>query len=152
MDDFSAAIRDVEEKYTALMQSASYKYAELPKKMPDKGIYVFSQHGQVLYVGRTNKIRQRLQFHTRNNHNQATFAFLLARHITGRIKASYKKSGSRSDLLSGQGFREAFDKARQAIREMDIQFIEEREPTKQALLEICVAMRTRAKYNDFDNH
>ena len=57
-------------------------------------IYLFSQDGCPLYVGRTNNLRKRLQHHTRNNHNQATFAFLLARHETGNLKASYQPNGS----------------------------------------------------------
>jgi predicted GIY-YIG superfamily endonuclease len=152
LDDFTVAIREVEGKCAELMQSATYTYADLPKSMPETGIYMFLQNGQVLYVGRTNRLRKRLQYHIRNNHNQATFAFLLARHSTGQKKASYKKAGSRNDLLNNNEFREEFDKARRSIREMDLKFIEERDPTKQALLEICVAMKTRAKYNDFDNH
>jgi hypothetical protein len=49
-------------------------------------------------------------------------------------------------------FRSAFDKARERIRGMDVQFIEETDPTRQALLEICAALRAEATYNDFDNH
>ena len=85
--------------------------------MPLAGIYLLSEHGKALYVGRTNKLRNRLQYHTRNNHNQATFAFLLARKKTGKIKASYQKSGSREDILTQPDFRSAFDAARQRIKE-----------------------------------
>lgn len=152
MDEFSAAIKDVEKKCSELLQSASCKFAALPKVMPTAGVYIYSENGKMLYVGRTSNLRRRLQYHTRNNHNQATFAFLLARHRTGKMKASYQTVGSRSDLLSNGDFRAAFDNARAAIREMDIQFIEETDPTKQALLEICTAMKSGAKYNDFDNH
>ena len=33
---------------------------------------------------------------------------------------------------------------------MDVRFVEERDGARQALLEICVALRTKAKYNRFD--
>ncbi len=59
---------------------------------------------------------------------------------------------SRADLLTQPNFRSAFDAARQRIKEMDVQFVEETDPIRQALLEICTAMRVRARYNDFDNH
>ena len=49
-------------------------------------------------------------------------------------------------------FRSAFDKAREQIRGMDVQFIEETDLTRQALLEICAALHAEATYNDFDNH
>lgn len=149
---FKQAIKDVEEKCTLLLQSPRYKIGGLPGNVPLAGIYLFSENGKALYVGRTNHLRKRLQYHTRNNHNQATFAFLLAREVTGRIKATYTKAGSRSELLKDFEFRVAFDSARERIRRMDIQFIEETDPTRQALLEICAAIRAHTRYNDFDNH
>lgn len=152
MDAFTKAVAAVEKKYGALLSARTYKIGELPKAMPVKGVYLFSQNGQFLYVGRTNNMRKRLQYHTRNNHNQATFAFLLARHRTGKMKASYQKADSRSDLLTQPRFLKAFTKARADLREMDVRFIAEADANRQALLEICAAMRTKAKYNDFDNH
>jgi len=120
--------------------------------MPEPGIYLFSEGGQPLYVGRTNRLRNRLQYHTRNNHNQATFAFLLARYQTGNLKASYKPEGSRKDLLENLEFRAAFDTARERIRKMDVQFVEEPDPIKQTILEVFTAFETEAEFNDFDNH
>ncbi len=152
MDEFTQAVKDVEQKCSELLTSPRFKMDSLPKNMLLSGIYLFSENGQALYVGRTNKLRNRLRYHTRNSHNQATFAFLLAREETGKKKATYRKSGSRSDLLEDPEFRAAFDRSRERIRGMDIQFIEETEPTRQALLEICAALRAGAKYNGFDNH
>jgi hypothetical protein len=150
--DFTQIVKDVEEKGSVLLASPKYHMGILPKEMPFKGVYLFSENGHALYVGRTNNLRKRLQYHIRNNHNQATFAFLLAREQTGNIKATYQKKGSRSDLLSQSAFRLAFDGARDRIRKMDVQFIEELNPIRQALLEICAALRAKAIYNDFDNH
>jgi predicted GIY-YIG superfamily endonuclease len=152
MDAFTKAIAAVEKKCLALLKARRYKIGTLPNKLPVKGVYLFSQDGKALYVGRTNNMYKRLQYHTRNNHNQATFAFLLARRKTGKKKATYQKAGSRSDLLTQPRFLNAFNKARDAIRKMDVQFIAEANANRQALLEICAAMRTKAKCNDFDNH
>lgn len=152
MNEFAEAVRDVENKCAVLLSSPTYHMASLPAEMPTAGIYLFSEEGKALYVGRTNSLRKRLQYHTRNNHNQATLAFLLAREETGNTKASYQPSGSREDLLSQPLFRQAFDKARERIRNMDVQFVEEQNPVRQALLEIFAALRAQARYNDFDNH
>jgi len=152
MNEFAQAISDVDKKYSILLASPKHRMDNLPKDIPLAGIYLLSEHGKALYVGRTNKLRNRLQYHTRNNHNQATFAFLLAREKTGKTKASYQKTGSREDLLTQPDFRSAFDLARKRIKEMDVQFVEETDPIRQALLEIYAAMRVRARYNDFDNH
>src|SRR3974390_2543616 len=122
---FDKVIADVKQKFDDLKASVKCCVSSLPKNMPSAGIYLFSEDGIPLYVGRTNNLRKRLQYHTRNNHNQATFAFLLARHQTGNLKASYQAKGLRQDLLSDPKFRAAFDAARQRIREMDVQFAEE---------------------------
>ena len=55
-----------------------------------------------LYVGRSDDIRRRIRLHCRQSamHNQATFAFRLAKEICGFGKASYKPEGSRADLIS----------------------------------------------------
>ena len=152
MDHFDSVIRNVRGKYAELMASPKYTVSGLPKEMPDPGIYVFSEQGKTLYVGRTNRLRKRLQNHTSNSHNKATFAFLLARHDTGNLKATYKPEGSRPHLLQDVTFRAAFDAARQRIRETTVQFVEEADPIKQSILEIFVAIQTEAEFNNFDNH
>lgn len=152
MDNFDKVVTEVKNSFGALLSSQIHKMGLLPEKMPKKGIYFFSENGKALYVGRTNNLRNRLQYHTRNNHNQATLAFILARRETGRTNASYQKKGSRSDLLNDPAFRLAFDKARARIQKMDVQFIEEENAIKQALLEIYTAFQVKAEYNDFENH
>ena len=149
---FDVVVNGVKDKYNQLVSSKKYKYADLPKKLALAGIYLFSKDGDALYVGRTNNIKQRLQLHTRNNHNQATFAFLLARHETGNIKASYTQKGSRADLLKDDVFKTAFNQARENIRLMDIQYVEENDPVSQTILEVYTAFESNAKYNNFDNH
>ena len=151
-DHFDILVADVKCKFSDLQACTKHRMAELPRNMPTSGIYLLSENGRPLYVGRTNKLRKRLQHHMRNNYHQATFAFLLARHQTGNLKASYKPKGSRQDLLSDPTFHTAFDDARQRIRNMEVQFVEERDPIKQTILEVFSAVQTKAKYNNFDNH
>ena len=148
-DDIVAAVK---RRFIELSESRKHQIARLPKQIPMAGIYLFSENGRPLYVGKTNSMRKRLQYHTRNNHNQATFAFLLARHKTGKLKASYQPKGSRQDLLNDPDFRAAFDSARERIRYMDVQFVEETDPIRQTILEVYAAFETKAEFNDFDNH
>jgi hypothetical protein len=151
-DPFDIIIDRVRSKFDELVDSPKHNISRLPKLLPKSGIYLFSEGGQTLYVGRTNNLRNRLQYHIRNNHNQATFAFLLARHETGNMKASYKPEGSRKHLLTDPCFRNAFDLARNRIQRMDVQFVEEEDPIRQTLLEVFTAFETNAEFNDFDNH
>ena len=130
------------------------RFSFLPKEMPVRGVYLFSEGALHLYVGRTNRLRKRLQNHCRlsGTHFTATFAFRIARHDTGRMKASYAPAGSRDELSNDTFFRAAFDAAKKRVNAMDIRFVEEADPVRQALLEIYVASALQTPFNDFDNH
>jgi hypothetical protein len=130
------------------------KIATLKGKQPAKCIYLFSENGRYLYVGRTRNLRQRLRHHSNPAapHNQAVFAFKLAREATGRTVASYSKKGSRAELQNDPQFAEAFTKAKARVHEMELRFVEETDPLRQALLEIYVAVALGTPYNDFETH
>jgi hypothetical protein len=49
-------------------------------------------------------------------------------------------------------FADAFQQAKARVRDMDLRFVEEADPTRQALLEIYASVVLRTKYNDFDTH
>ena len=127
---------------------------QLPREVPARGIYLFSRGREHLYVGRSNNIRKRLGLHCRpsSQHNQATFAFRIARFSTGRTDAAYTAEGSRVALLADEPFREAFESAKREISLMDLRYVEESDPTCQALLEIYAATVLDTKFNDFENH
>ncbi len=49
-------------------------------------------------------------------------------------------------------FKGAFERAKKRISQMNVRILEERDPIRQYLLEIFVAMSAGGKYNDFDTH
>jgi hypothetical protein len=122
--------------------------------MPDRGIYLLSEPGTHLYVGRTNNIRRRLQNHSRPSatHNQATFAFRIARTESGVTRATYRPDGSRAALQQDETFGPIFVAAKDRIARMDVRFVEEVDATRQALLEIYAATVLGTPFNDFENH
>jgi hypothetical protein len=140
--------------FQQLMNMSPVAISRLPKKLPAKCIYLFSEGDNHLYVGRTRKFRSRLRQHSipAAQHNQAVFAFKLAREATGFTEASYTPSGSRRALLGDARFAEAFGQAKTRIRSMELRFVEEADPVRQALLEIYVAVVLETKYNDFKTH
>ncbi len=150
-EQFRKKIESIESKYDRLRKSKPFILKSFPEGLPERGVYLFSEGKKCLYVGRSNNIPRRLRNHVGYGHNQATFAFLLARGMTGR-KATYKKEGSREQLLKNKEFKRIFDECRERIRSMSVQTIEEIDPTQQALLEIYVAFVSKAKHNSFDNH
>ncbi|MFN0151620.1 MAG: GIY-YIG nuclease family protein [bacterium] len=151
---FAELVDALESKYRSLLAIRAVKYDALPREMPSRGIYLFSEGALRLYVGRTNRLRQRLQSHCRpsGTHYTATLAFRMARHKTGKVKATYTAEGSRDALTNDPRFVRAFRAAKRRVRAMDIRFVEEEEPTRQALLEIYVATVLKTRFNDFDTH
>jgi hypothetical protein len=120
-----------------------------------RGVYLFSEGDTHHYVGRTNHVQRRYGLHSRPSaqHNQAVFAFKLARHETGNIKAAYSTgAGSRTSLAADPVFGAVFVDAKARVKRMDFRWIEETDPVRQCLLEVYVAIVLQTAFNDFDNH
>jgi len=149
---FRDHVASLEPALGKLLAMTPVKLNQLPKGMPECGVYLFSEGQRHLYAGRSNGIRKRLRAHASKSHEKAAFAFLLARKATGRLNASYRAHGSRSALLRDPEFAAAFHEACARIAQMDIRFVQEADPTRQALLEIFVATELETPYNNFDTH
>lgn len=124
----------------------------LPLKTPSRGVYLFSEGMTHLYVGRTNRLRARHREHwnPKGTHNDAPFAFKLARESLNNLR---EKGGlTRVALQSDPVFSTAFAAAKVRISGMDFRWVEEPDPNTQCLLEIYATIALGALYNDFDNH
>lgn len=130
--------------------------ATLPKDAPHQCIYLFSEAGRHLYVGRTHRqsLRKRLRQHSTDSarQNEAVFAFKVAREMTGRLHPSYTAKDSRAVLALDPQFAMAFAQAKNRIRQMELRFVQETDALRQTLLEIYVAVVLKTPYNDFDTH
>lgn len=129
--------------------------SKMPADMPRRGVYVLSEGSCPLYVGRSNHIQARIKRHCwpGATHRMAAFAFRLAREATGNLRASYKAgAGSRHGLMQEESFALAFSAAKERIRSMDLRYVEEKDPVRQTLLEVYVAVALSTPYNDFDTH
>jgi predicted GIY-YIG superfamily endonuclease len=153
-EHFKQYVESLHPSFERLMEMSPVKMSALPKRLPEKCVYLFSEGEQTLYVGRTRRLRQRLRQHSvaGAQHNQAVFAFKLAREVTGRTVAAYSIKGSRAALSVEPLFAEAFTQAKARVRKMDLRFVEETDPLRQALLEIYVSIVLGTKYNDFDTY
>lgn len=149
---FRALVEPLEPKFQRLISMEPVKLSSLPRKMPEAGVYVFFEDGKPLYIGRTNRMKNRIRYHSRESAKDAPFAFRIARESTGYTKASYQKKDSRKDLLSKPDFINAFADAKQRIRNMDLRFVEESNQIRQALLEVYTAVVLETPYNDFETH
>lgn len=151
---FAEIVENLDPSFRRLLGMKPATPVSLPKRMPKEGIYLFSEGGKHLYVGRSRDIRGRIARHSRPGatHRMAAFAFRLARETTGQLDATYKREGSRTELMNDPIFREAFGQAKARIRNMDVRFVEEIDPIRQSILEIYVAVSLRTPYNDFRTH
>jgi hypothetical protein len=155
MDDlFRQHVEAIVPKMAALRDMVPVTVTTLPRVMPTHAVYLFSENGNHLYVGRTNRLRKRLRNHCRPSATrfQATFAFRLAREATGNLRATYKTAGSRAALVLDPAFAQAFLDAKARVRAMNVRFVDEPHALRQCLLEIYAAVVLKTRYNDFDNH
>lgn len=149
---FAKATNSLDASYKALVKMKPVTIGSMPKEMPARGIYLFSEEKKHLYIGRSNKLHKRPLRHC-GTHRMAAFAFRLAREATGFVRPSYKSGDeSRNGLMQNPRFVREFNRAKGRIRKMDLRFVEESDQTRQALLEIYCAVALKAPYNDFNTH
>jgi hypothetical protein len=151
---FLECLASVHEKYRQLVDMQPLDRARIPKDRKISGVYLFSEADIHFYVGRTSNLRQRLRNHcgVSSAHNQAVFAFKLARHATDNITATYVGLGTRERLSIDPAFAQAFIDSKTRVRSMQLRFVEEPDPLRQALLEIYTASLLKTKFNDFETH
>ena len=152
--DFNTIFGELDNLYLNLlkMNPVGRRYKTSPEK-DISGIYLFSENGKPVYVGRSKNIHNRYKDHISSSSDSASFAFLLARDKTGKNEASYKSdSKTRKELMKDEIFEKAFDEARKRIREMEFRYVEESDSIRQALLEIYCAVKLNTEYNKFETH
>lgn len=120
--------------------------------LPKRGIYVFYENGQAIYVGRTNRMRERIKEHgrQRSNHNSAPFAFNLAKEIAEQQGVNVSRQ--RAILGGGPVFADLFTRAKNRVSQMSVRVIEIEDPIVQTIFEVYASMGLKTPYNSFDTH
>jgi hypothetical protein len=152
-EQFRIFVEGLHPKFEKLMTMEPVINGKLPKNMPKSGIYLFSENGKHLYIGRTRNLRSRYSQHSRpsSKHNNAPFAFKLAKKQLNIGKATYKPGeGSRLGLSANVEFALAFSQALSRIRAMEFRYVEETDPTAQCLLEVYASVALQTPHNDFE--
>jgi len=142
-------------KMPGLLQSLESQLFRTRKNLigiPERGVYIFYENDKVLYVGRSNRLKARLQEHGRlsSTHNSASFAFNLAKEkMRAKEIPAYV---TRKELEQAPGFDEAFFEAKNRVAQMKIRVMQIDDQVTQALFEIYAALALNAPYNDFSTH
>ena len=121
--------------------------------VPEHGVYVFYENRQPIYVGRSNRMRERIQEHGRlgSRHNTAPFAFNLTRDMMKQAGA-ITGNETRGELESLPEFVESFLAQKARVSEMEVRTVGIADQVKQALFEIYASFTLGTKYNDFATH
>ena len=114
-----------------------------------KGIYIFKDGDKIVHVGRTRNLQGRMRSHRTANENSASLAFKLTRKQTGRY-ATYKPKGSRKDLLNDSDFYDKFMANIEAIKKMDVVFVEVESHEMQYLVELYACLKYQLSTDEFD--
>ncbi len=154
IDGFNKLMQGLPELLQRLEESEAF---EVPnrKAVPKSGVYVFYENNKPIYVGRSNNMKERLLQHGRRSsgHNQASFAFILAKEamkVDG--KGLRKEQITRKELEGAPGFKQAFSRQKLRVRQMTIRLIGINDQTTQALFEIYASLALNTHYNDFSTH
>ncbi len=152
-DKFSEYIRRMPILLNELKANPLLNRNEL-KDITKSGIYVFYREGKPLYVGRSNRLKERIQEHGRPSSDRysATLAFRMAIKSMG-ITEEELRLVKRGDLEKAPGFAKEFFLMRKRVAEMQIRTIEIKDQVEQTLFEIYAALKLNTiEYNDFGTH
>lgn len=151
---FDEKLRPLPSLLEQLIASPAMSPMALPPSVSGPGVYVFSEQGVDLYVGRTRDLRKRIQQHVRpaSGHGVAAFAFRLARESTGQLTASYVREASRVALSAEPEFAAAFGDAKARIKSMTVRTIAIEDDLTQCLFEIYAATVLATRHNTFRTH
>ena len=137
-----------------LLACPAFNYDSSPPFPEVGGVYLFTEDGEHMYVGRTGNLRQRAGQHCRvsSGHNSAPFTFLLTREALGLPAANYRPGAGRDALMADSAFAAEFRNQNIRVNRMLIRYVQEEDPYVQTLFEVYCAVVLRTRYNDFNNH
>ena len=121
--------------------------------IPKAGVYVFYERRRPLYVGRSNRLKERIQEHgrTSSTHNSAPFAFNIAKFRAKKLGVNIEQQ--RAKLERNQQFQREFKTAKQRVAKMPVRILKVRNQVIQAVFEVYAAIHLKTtKYNDFGTH
>lgn len=139
------------------LQSGTAYHGRTLREMPEKGVYVFYEDGEPMYVGRVGSnskqtVRQRIRQHTipSSGHNQATFAFRLLQEDLG-LPVGHESDMTRPEFA--EKYEAEFSEQKQRVRNMEVRVVEITDSVVQAVFEIYAALTLgTTRYNRFDTH
>ena len=146
--EFQKVIEQMEPFLKTLKDCQPFTWSNL-RDIPPKGVYVFYENGEAIYVGRSNRMRQRIREHGANSsrHESATFAFKLLREAIGEPE-SHQSNKTRKELQ--ELHPKEYEEQRLRIRNMTVRAVDIEDQLVQTIFETyaILALGT-TQYNTF---
>ena len=122
-------------------------------QVPQKGVYVFFEDNKPIYVGRSNRLKNRLKEHSQksSDHFSATLAFRIAKNTTSTLQRKHGKQTNKQ-LMDDSEFVKEFSAAKERISRAKIRFIGIEDQIEQAMFEIYASLVLGTELNDFCTH
>ena len=122
-------------------------------EVPQKGVYVLFEGNKPIYVGRSNRLKQRIKEHSQTSSDQysATLAFRIAKQEYFNSQKEERRQ-TNEQLMKNSIFREKFEAAKGRIAKTRIRFTEIEDQVEQAMFEIYAALVLDTELNDFGTH
>ena len=145
---FQDIVKQMEPRLEMLENCSPHAWGNL-QGIPPKGVYALYENGEAIYVGRSNRMRQRIREHGANSsrHESATFAFKLLREAVGEPEG-HRSSKTRKELQ--ELHPREYEEQRLRIRNMTVRVVEIEDQRVQAVFETyaILALGT-TRYNTF---
>jgi len=118
------------------------------------GCYVIMQKGRPMYVGISRGVVSRLRQHCNGtSHFSATLAYSVAKRKLSQSSAGKTHGVTRDAAMKDATVREAFDAARQLLRDGSVAFIEISNAVELHLFEVYAALELdTGEWNTFRTH
>ena len=127
----------------------------LGSKLPpaNAGIYVLYEDDKPIYVGRSDRLKERLLEHGQpsNGRETATLAFRIAK-VDFQEKHPDASFSSMGDLASRLDFVPLFGAAKSRVKKMGVRAVAIQDPIEQTIFEIYAHLALKTPYNSFENH
>ena len=136
---FTAAVQQMAPLLAALKDAPRHQVA--PLAVPNTpGIYLFRDGERPTYVGQSRTLRTRLKQHAgaTRGHNQASFAFNVAKREAATAGVDVRRFGAA--LEADEDFVPHFNAARASVAALDVEFIEVPDPIVRTLFEVYAAL------------
>ena len=150
-EEFGKLVNQLPHLLEQLVSSAALDRSK-SRRLPKRGTYVFYEGGKALYVGRSNRMKDRILEHGRPSSHRysATFAFRLAKEAAKQKGIDLGKTGAQ--LEEDAAFVDLFSQARERVSGMSVRAVEIKGAIGQTLFEVYAALELKTPHNDFDSH